>query len=142
MRSKVIVQNPLIPPYTDHKYGRELKAMSDILDENLEILDLVEEDLRRGVQNPTKGRPGMTANQALRICIIKQMNGFSYGELAFRLVDSRSYRAFCRFAYTDAIPKKSTLQENLKLIRPETLEAINRVFVGYGKKKVLRRAGK
>jgi IS5 family transposase len=62
--------------------------------------------------------------------VVKQMNGFSYRELAFHLADSRSYRTFCRLGILDKVPSKSALNWNLKALRAETLEAINRVILG------------
>jgi IS5 family transposase len=50
--------------------------------------------------------------------LIKQMNGFSYNELAFHLADSSCYRAFCRFGIADDQPTRSTLQKNIKRVRP------------------------
>jgi IS5 family transposase len=61
--------------------------------------------------------------------VVKQANGFSYEELAFHLADSQSYRAFCLIGFADKPPKKSTLQRNLKQVRAETLERINRALV-------------
>jgi IS5 family transposase len=57
------------------------------------------------------------------------MNGFSCEELAFHLADSRSYRAFCRLGIGDGAPSKSALQRDIKKLRPETLEKINRALV-------------
>ena len=65
----------------------------------------------------------------LRAMLIKQMNGFSYEELAFHLADSNVYRWFCRLGIGDKPPKKSTLQKSIKRIRAETWEAINAIVV-------------
>jgi IS5 family transposase len=45
------------------------------------------------------------------------------------LADSRSYRSFCRIGLCEGAPSKSALAANLKALRVETLEAINRVVV-------------
>jgi IS5 family transposase len=103
--------------------------MSVILDEEKEIVRLVYADLTRGGAKTDTGRAGMTAEQVIRCIVTKQMNGFSYEELAFHLADSRSYRTFCRFGISDKTPKKPTLQRNIKRVRPETMEAINRILV-------------
>lgn len=106
--------------------------MSRVLDDNPTVAELVLQDLRAatGSASATRGAGGLSADQALRILVIKQMNGFSYRELAFHLADSRSYRTFCRLGITDKVPTKSSLNANLKALQPATLEAINRVFVG------------
>jgi IS5 family transposase len=76
-----------------------------------------------------RGRDGMSGEQVLRALVIKQANGFSYEELAFHLADSQSYRAFCLLGFADKAPSKSTLQRNLKRVRAETLERVNRALV-------------
>jgi len=40
----------------------------------------------------------------LRVLVVKQRNGFSYEELHFHLLDSASYRTFCRFGALDEVP--------------------------------------
>ena len=75
--------------------GRELQAMSIILDENASILDLVLKELT-GSTNPLIGRNGMSAEQTLRCAILKQYRELTYEELAFHLEDSAAFRAFAR----------------------------------------------
>jgi len=117
----------------DHDHARELQAVSEILDSAPEITFLVEQELlRHGDVAADVGCPGMTSEQVLRSLVIKQMNGYSYEELAFHLADSISYRWFCRFPAFEGTPKKSTLNENIKLLSEETLEAIHRILVGIG----------
>jgi IS5 family transposase len=80
-----------------------------------------------------RGRPGAcnatTGEQALRAMIVKQMNSFSYDELAFHVADSQTYRVFCKIGLTDQAPRRSTLAENIKRIKASTLEQINRIIV-------------
>jgi len=106
--------------------------MSSVLDAIPEAAELVGADLaRRGDQqiDTSKGREGMTAEQVLRAFVVKQMNGYSYEELAFHLADSSTYRSFCRFGIADKPPTKSRLQKNIKRVQAETWEAINRKLV-------------
>lgn len=114
----------------DNRLAEELLQMSEILDALPEIVELVHADLVRDT-HPAIGRPGMSADQVLRALILKQMNGFSYDELEFHLADSLSYRAFCGFGEHDKPVKRSTLQENIKKLTPETLESINRALIAY-----------
>jgi IS5 family transposase len=81
------------------------------------------------VKNPQTGRSGMSGDQVLRVLLVKQMNGFSYEALHFHLIDSASYRTFCRFGALEAVPSRSAVAENLKKVRAETLEQINRLLV-------------
>ena len=131
MRAMVQRQLPLFPTNAiDHVHARELQAMSEILDGIPRIAELCYGDLTVGGADPDNGRAGMTADQVLRALLVKQMNRFSYEELAFHLADSSTYRAFCRLEVGDEAPSKSTLQRNVKLLSPQTLEAVNRLLVG------------
>jgi IS5 family transposase len=121
-------QQPLMQAFIDHEHAAELQAVAEILDASPAALALVERDLVEGRRRDV-GRPGMTAEQVLRALIVKQMNGYSYDELAFHLADSVTYRAFCCIGSFDVPPSKSTLQENIKRLQAETLETINRMML-------------
>lgn len=124
------VQLPLTAPWIGHDHAAELSAISTLLDQEPRIAALIEQDLLRGcLKNPRTGRPGLSGDQVLRIALVRQMNSWSYAELAFHLADSASYRTFCRVGPLDASPSKSALAANLRLIRPATLAAINDVVV-------------
>jgi IS5 family transposase len=137
MRMSLHRQLRLVPIPAVHPHARELAQMSEVLDANSATSNWVRADLlRRGAKSidPTKGRDGMTAEQVMRSMIIKQMNGFSYEELAFHLADSSCYRSFCRFGVGDAAPTKTRLQKNIKRVRAETWERINRMLVRHAEK--------
>ena len=129
MRISVQSQIPLVHAGVDHIHAAELQAISDILDAHPRIVDMVMADIVPEDVDPEKGRRGMTAEQVVRALIVKMMNGFSYEQLAFHLVDSRTYSSFCRIGIGDDPPSKSALGSNIKRIRPATLEAINRILV-------------
>jgi len=129
MRHSVRDQLPLVPAPFGHEHVRELQAVRAILDAHPEFAKWVQADLLAGGIAADRGRTGMGGEQVLCALIIKQSNGFSYEDLAFHLVDSQSYRAFCLIGIADTSPKKSTLQRNLKAVRAETLERINRALV-------------
>ena len=65
-----------------HQHAEELEQIGLILDANPRMAELVEQDLLWGVENPGTGARGLTGDQVLRVLLIKQMNGFSYEELA------------------------------------------------------------
>jgi len=109
-----------------------MSVSSEILDRIPEVLERVLDDIAGGRQT-TRGRTGMTAELVLRALVIKQMNKFSYEELAFELAANLCYRAFCRLGDFERAPKASTLQSNLKRLSPETLEAINSAIVAQAK---------
>ena len=133
MRDIIHKQLPIVASVIEHEHARELGAISEIVDSlGTGILERIHEDLVRGVSNPDKGRIGMSAEQVLRAVVIKQMNGFSYERLEFHLADSTSYRTFCRFGLMGKTPDISTLKRNIKRLRPETMEAVNRKLLRYG----------
>lgn len=123
-------QPSLIEPWLDLDHAKELQAISEILDKRPEINELILHDLQRaaGSREPT-GAHGLSAEQVLRALLIKQLNGFSYRELAFHLADSRTYQTFCRIGLGQVPPSKSALQATIKALRAETLEQINRILV-------------
>lgn len=134
MRRSVRDQLSLVPAPFGHEHVRELQAVRAILDARPEFARWVQADLLAGGIAADRGRVGMSGEQALRALVIKQANGFSYEGLAFHLVDSQSYRAFCLIGFADKTPSKSTLQRNLKLVRAETLERINQALVCHAQK--------
>lgn len=129
MRRSVRDQLPLVPAPFGHDHVRELQAVRAILDAHPEFARWVQADLLAGGIAADRGRDGMSGEQVLRALVIKQVNGFSYEDLAFHLADSQSYRAFCLLGFADQPPSKSTLQRNFKRVRAETLERVNRALV-------------
>src|SRR5215831_11680117 len=131
MRRSVRDQLPLVPAPFGHDHVRELAAVRAILDAHPEFARWVQADLLASGVAADRGRDGMSGEQVLRTLVIKQANGFSYEGLAFHLADSQTYRAFCLIGIAETAPSKSTLQRNLKLVRAETLERVNRGLVQY-----------
>ena len=130
MRKSIRQQLSIVEPSVSHPHARELRKMSEILDSLPEIAGLVHADLICGLNDPESGREGlMSAEQVFKAMHVKQMNGFSYEDLAFHLEDSRTYRSFCGFGIGDEIPSASTLQRDIKRVTPETLEAVNMILL-------------
>ena len=102
MRQERTVQASLFDLFAEHEIGRELKAMSQWLDEHRELIGLATEDLRRqGVQET--GRQGLPAELVLRCGLLEQHRQLSYEELAFHLEDFAVLReAFAAFAVVHA----------------------------------------
>lgn len=119
-----------VSPDLPHEHARELRGIDKILCDNPTVARLVWKDLQQG-RREGFGRPGLSAEQVLRAAVLKQLNGFSYDELAFHIADSRTYLRFCGFTHPLQVPKKSAFAENIKRISPETWEQINRTLVGY-----------
>ena len=80
----------------------------------------------------------MSGEQVLRAAILKQMHGCSYPDLTFGLADSPTFRTFCRIGMVDEAPKKATLADNIKRVKPETMEAVNKLTRLTPRKPLLR----
>jgi IS5 family transposase len=133
MREKQCDQMPILIPSLDHPRAEELQRISDILDENPIISEMVWQDLTREVQTQGAGAHGMSAEQVLRAAIVKQTEDFSYEDLAFHILDSRCYRHFCRIGFAHEGFKKSALCAAIKAISPQTWKAINDILMAYAK---------
>src|ERR1043165_8927181 len=95
MRQERTVQASIFDLFAGHEIGRELKAMSQWLDDHPALVKLVVEDLRRHGDKDTGGG-GLPAESLLRCGLLKQHRQLSYEELAFPLEASASFRAFAR----------------------------------------------
>ena len=139
MRQERTVQASIFDLFAGHEIGRELKAMSQWLDEHPALISSVAEDLRRRGVKET-GRQGLPAESVLRCGLLKQHRQLSYEELAFHLEDSASFRAFARLPLSWT-PKKSVLHNTISTIRGENWEAINRVVLASAREEKIE-AGK
>ena len=132
MRQERTIQASIFDVFSQHELGRELKAMSDLLDDHREVCGWVAAELRRHGLKPT-GRKGLPAETVLRCGVLKQHRQLSYEELAFYLTDSASFRAFARLP-VHWTPKKSVLQNTISAISAETWERINRHLLQQARK--------
>src|SRR5262252_3999657 len=127
MRLQRIIQATIFENFAEHEIGRELRAMSQWLDQHRELLALVMDDLR-GCEVQATGRDGLSAETVLRCALLKQYRQLSYEELAFHLEDSASFIAFARLPLSWT-PKKSVLHKTISAISAASWEAINRAVV-------------
>ncbi len=125
MRQERTVQASIFDLFADHEIGRELKTMSQWLDEHREIIGLVAEDLRRNGVKET-GRQGLPAESVLRCALLKQHRQLSYEELAFHLEDSASFRVFAR------LPQRIIRQTERRVLRGETVAANEKIVSLFG----------
>ncbi len=135
MRQERIIQATIFEVFAEHEIGRELKAVSQWLDEHRGLLRLVTSDLRRRGVRET-GRLGLPAEAVLRCALLKQYRQLSYEELAFHLEDSASFRAFARLPLS-LTPKKSVLHKTISAISAASWEAINRTVVSSARREKL-----
>lgn len=128
MRKNYNKQLPLPEATSAHPKILELEKISAILNQKNSIYEIVAQDI--GQAEHATGANGMTVEQIVRAAIIKQMEGFSYEELAFHLEDSKAYRTFCRFGFGENFAK-STLNANIKAISDSTWEQVNLCLIQY-----------
>ena len=123
MREIRTIQSSIFEQYVEHEIGVELKAMSDWLDDNPDVLDWVAADVGNRLAQTT-GRKGLSIESVLRCALLKQYRQLSYEDLVFTLLDSTSCRTFARLT-SGWHPRKSALQKGISAITAETWERIN-----------------
>ena len=111
MRQERTVQASLFDLFAEHEFGRELKAMSQWLDEHRELIGLAAEDLRRHGVKET-GREGLPAELVLRCALLKQHRQLSYEELAFHLEDFGLVSRLCAVAAVVDAEEGGAAQDN------------------------------
>jgi IS5 family transposase len=123
MRENRTVQSSIFEMYPEHEVGYELKGMSQWLDQNLDLLELVCADIGAPDVQET-GRKGLSIESALRCAVLKQFRQLSYDDLVFCLMDSRACQTFARLDGGWA-PQKTALQTSISAISSTTWEKIN-----------------
>jgi transposase, IS5 family len=72
MRQERIIQATIFEVFAEHEIGRELKAISQWLDEHRALLSLAVSDLRRhGIQET--GRHGLPAEAVVRCALLNPL---------------------------------------------------------------------
>jgi len=130
-RDKQMDFQQLKPNWFRTRKAKELAQIDQILSAHPQLCDGVARDLA-SPKRSKRGAKGMTAEQVLRVAVIKQLRQYDYRELQDAIDDSERLRAFCRMGDRE-VPSFSTLQQNVVRISPATWEQINRVLVQYAK---------
>jgi IS5 family transposase len=92
------------------------------------MIERVRCDLVRGLKNPDKGRPGLTAPQVLRSLVLMRIKNWDYRELRERIADGCTLRQFTDF-YCDQVPKHDAFNRGINRLTPETLASVNDMVV-------------
>jgi IS5 family transposase len=122
MRETRNAQASVFDFYSEHDKGKQLKALSDLLDQHPSILTLIEHDFsKHDVANT--GAKGLSLESIFRCLILKLALRASYRALEFALSDSPSYRSFARLRGAEA-PSRSALQATVRWVSPQTLHSI------------------
>jgi IS5 family transposase len=107
--------------------SKKLEEISEILQKDRSFLKKVAENFKTPKRSSV-GAKGMTVEQVVRVALLKQLRQLSYEELYDELNDNISYRRFAKI-HEGEVPKKMTLNENIKRISPEGWEEIHRVII-------------
>ncbi len=129
MRQKCNAQLPLAVPASNHPRAQLLEKISRIIDENPTFNELVWQDLTSGKMD--HGNHGLTAEQALRCAVLKQLEQLRYDDLMFHLNETPLYQSFCMIGIGGKIPSRSAVADGIKAIKPETWEMIGKRLVQY-----------
>src|SRR6266699_5730808 len=105
-----------------------LRAISDFLDDQGDMIERVRCDLARGLKKPGSGRSGLTPRQILRSLVLMRLKNWDYRELRERIADGLTLRQFTDF-YCAPVPKHDAFQRGFIRLTPQTLKAINDLVV-------------
>jgi IS5 family transposase len=105
-----------------------LKAISDFLETEGELVDKVHQDLVRGLKRPATGRNGMTASRVLRSFILYRIKNWDLRELRERIADGFTLRLFTDFG-ASPIPSHQTFNRSFNRLTAETIRAVNHAVV-------------
>jgi len=118
-----------------NEYYQRFEAVSRILDENPQILNLVHEDLKDALASATtKDRSGnnftYTSDTVLRIFLCQIIEGRSLRETVIRVDDSHFLRRFVRI-YDGPMMDFTTFCRLKNCISAETWKKVNAALAGY-----------
>jgi len=113
-------------------YRARYRAISQVLDKNPEILDLVDRDLQKLSQGGRKGRKGdFTSENILRALIVQDMEGLPFREAVIRMGGDGFLQDFLR-TRKKAVMDFTFLNKCSLAIRPETWKRVNERLGRYG----------
>lgn len=105
-----------------------LQRIADLLDHHGELVDLVRQDLVRGLRTPTRGRAGMTAEQVLRAFVLQRVKAWDLRELSARTADGYTLRGFTRF-FSAPVRRHDAFHRAFTRLTPATVRALNDAVV-------------
>jgi IS5 family transposase len=105
-----------------------LKAISEFLDDQADLIERIRGDLLRGLKKPGSGRGGLTPSQILRSLVLMRVKNWNYRELRERIADGLTLRQFTDF-YCAPVPKHDAFQRSFVRLTPQTLKAVNELVI-------------
>jgi IS5 family transposase len=132
MRKTIREQLSLRLPLFRFRKAREYEEVSKLLDAKPEVAQWVFDDLVSKGIDPAVGRDGMSGEETLRAYLVYKREKLSYERLEFELGTNTFFREFCRVPPNRSW-SRSALHRNISATSADTLEKINRLFLGVAK---------
>lgn len=119
-------------PKIVRQYRDRYRAISQVLDDNREILSAVHKDLVKLSQGNSKGRKGdYTSENILRALIVQHLEGLPFRETIVRIGGDPFLQDFLRMR-KKAVMDFTFLDKCFRAIRPETWRRVNELLGQYG----------
>jgi IS5 family transposase len=112
-------------PKVVRDYRARYRAISQLLDENPEILDLVHKDLQKLSEGDSKGRGGdYTSENILRALVVQHLEGLPFRDAVIRIGSDPFLQDFLRMR-KKAVMDFTFLDRCFLAIRPKTWKRVN-----------------
>ena len=119
-------------PKVVRDYRARYRAISQVLDDNPEILAAVHGDILRLSEGDSQGREGdFTSENILRALIVQDMEGLPFREAVIRIGGDGFLQDFARMR-KKAVMDFTFLDKCFLVIRPETWRRVNELLGRYG----------
>ena len=119
-------------PKVVRDYRARYRAISQVLDDNPEILSAVHKDLLKLSEGDSEGREGdYTSENILRALIVQHLEGLPFREAVIRIGSDPFLQDFLRMRKR-AVMDYSFLDKCFLVIRPQTWRRVNELLGQYG----------
>lgn len=119
-------------PKVIRDYRARYRAISQVLDDNPEILSAVHKDLMRLSEGNSKGREGdYTSENILRALVVQHLEGLPFREAVIRIGSDPFLQDFLRMRKR-AVMDFTFLDKCFLVIRPQTWRRVNELLGAYG----------
>jgi hypothetical protein len=119
-------------PKVVRDYRARYRAISQVLDDNPQILSAVHKDLQKLSQGNSTGREGdYTSENILRALVVQHLEGLPFREVVIRIGGDPFLQDFLRMRKR-AVMDYSFLDKCFVAIRPQTWRRVNELLGRYG----------
>lgn len=120
MREVIKPYEELFTNFSSHEFSQKMKSISDLLDSLPQLSEFVWKDLQgERTQSSNAGATGVPAEVVLRCALALRLKDLTFKDLEFLLVDSETWRSFCKVDFGTSI-SDSSLQSNVSKISAQT----------------------